>query len=263
MRPARRSREPDEPLQPVHLTSARSACAPRDPSRGSSWIRRACRAAARRPRAAGSRQTAGGSRSRIAAIRLAWLAALERAAARRHLVEHRAERDRCRCARPPPALRAARAPCTGRAEDHALHGQRSRCVGGASSDAAGARARAGELRQAEVEQLGAAPSSSMTLPGFRSRWMMPLPVRAVERVGDLDADTQRLVERQRAALQPLRPASRLRGTPSRGSRRRPARPTSYSVQMCGWLRLAIGLRFALEALRATRARRGQVGRAAP
>jgi hypothetical protein len=45
---------------------------------------------------------------------------------------------------------------------------------------------------------------SMTLPGLRSRWHDPLPVRLVERVGDLDADAQRLRQRQRPSREALR-----------------------------------------------------------
>ncbi len=75
-------------------------------------------------------------------------------------------------------------------------------------------------------------------------------VRPVEGVGDLDREAQRLVERQR-------PASRSRSasvSPSRYSMTRKSmpssRPTSWSVQMCGWFRLRDRPRFALEAVRA-------------
>ena len=44
---------------------------------------------------------------------------------------------------------------------------------------------------------------SMMLPGLRSRWTIPCRCGLVQRIRYLDGDLQRLIQRQRAFLQPL------------------------------------------------------------
>ena len=58
-------------------------------------------------------------------------------------------------------------------------------------------------RTRQTTRLIAPALVSMMLPGFRSRCVMPLPVRLVQRVRDLDGDRERLIQRQRPLLQPL------------------------------------------------------------
>ena len=87
-------------------------------------------------------------RSRIDAIRLAWLLPSNARCAGRHLVEHGSRARRCRCARRPRRPRAARAPCTGtcrRSCPRAVSGcaDRGRCV--SDRRRAGARALGGPI----------------------------------------------------------------------------------------------------------------------
>ena len=53
----------------------------------------------------------------------------------------------------------------------------------------------GELREAEVEELTPVVVS-MTLPGLRSRWTIPVPVGRSERIRDLRAELEHLGDRQ-------------------------------------------------------------------
>ena len=54
---------------------------------------------------------------------------------------------------------------------------------------------------------------SMMLPGFKSRWYDTAAMRFVERVGDLGAEFQNLIERERAFFKTLARAFRLRRIP--------------------------------------------------
>ena len=89
---------------------------------------------------------------------------------------------------------------------------------------------------------------SITLAGLQVAVHDALPVRLVQRVGDLDAVAQRLLERQRALARGAADSV----SPSSSSITRysvsPSRPTSYSAQMCGWESCEIVSRLALEAL---------------
>ena len=68
------------------------------------------------------------------------------------------------------------------------------------------------LRQPEVEQLGAGLGEH-DVAGLEVAVDDAVPVRAVERVGDLHAVPQHLLDGQRAAARGAPRASRLRGTP--------------------------------------------------
>ena len=129
--------------------------------------------------------------------------ARERLAPRDHLVEHGAEREDVRARVGFLALELL-----GR---HVLEGPEDRAglreVRGAGHGRQ--RRQAGLLRhgrhrlgEAEVEQLHARLRDH-DVAGLQIPVHDPLPVRLVERVGDLDAVAQRLIERQRALAEPV------------------------------------------------------------
>ena len=122
-----------------------------------------------------------------------------------HLVEHGAEREDvgARVGRACP--RAARAPCTA--------GCRGSCPAAVRSRPASCRPcrqprrrtrrRRDGFGEAEVEQLHARRASASRCPASSRDGRCRAGAR-VERVGDLDAEAQRLVERQRPSRQPRR-----------------------------------------------------------
>ena len=85
--------------------------------------------------------------------------------------------------------------------DGALRRQR-RLLRGEDGQGADARLRSGELRQPEVEQLGAARRQH-DVARLEIAMGDALAVGLVERVGDLDGVRQRAVERQRALLEAI------------------------------------------------------------
>ena len=116
-------------------------------------------------------EIAGGCEERIAAIRLAWALAVECALPRRHLVEHRAEREDVR-----RASASLPSSCSGamywnvpRIVPSSVSGsQRRQSRSGSRRDERGWR----RLGQAEVQQLHARLRQH-DVAGFRSRWTIP------------------------------------------------------------------------------------------
>ena len=113
--------------------------------------------------------------------------------------------------------------------------------------------------EAEIEQLGdrrgggpAAPDEE-DIARFQVAMDDPLPVGRGQRVGHLDRDPQRFVERQARSLGARACASALQCFPSRSSMTRNAvpasSPTSKSVQMFGWV--------SREMVRASRSKRSR------
>ena len=130
----------------------------------------------------------------------------ERARAREHLEEHRAERPDVGALVRDVAARLLRATCT-----PPCRGSRRRPSSSCGLVIVGEWHRfRRDSPQASVS-FASPKSSTLTVPsarslmfaGFRSRWMMPSLVRRFERFGDLPRDRQRLVERHRAARDPL------------------------------------------------------------
>ena len=78
------------------------------------------------------------------------------------------------------------------------------------------RRRLHRFRQAEVEHLHRAVGADLDVGGLQIAVDDPLLVRRFERLRDLLRDRQRLVERDRAARDPLRQSPRPRRVPSRG-----------------------------------------------
>ena len=100
--------------------------------------------------------------------------------------------------------RLLRAHVGGRAQDRCRRacGPRAVIVGASPSQLPGPGVE--RLGQTEVEDLDASPSGvTLMFAGFRSRWMMPLLVRGLERLGHLPGERERLVERQRAVADAL------------------------------------------------------------
>ena len=126
---------------------------------------------------------------------------LERLPPGRHLVEHAPEREDVACARRPRYLRAARAPCTGTSDDRSLGRQRP-AWWGPRSPRHRRRAGAGRTREAEVEELGARLGEH-DVAGLEIAVDEPLPVRLVERIGDLDRRTEASPRGEAALRQPL------------------------------------------------------------
>ena len=140
----------------------------------------------------------------------------------RHLVEHAPEREDVRPRVRLPALELLGRHVLERPEDRPFlrqvlvgrpHHRRQRGHGRLH----GRRHRLGE---AEVEQLHARLRQH-DVAGLQVAVHDPLPVGLVESVGDLRAEPQRLLERQRSLAEAVRRASRPREAPSRGTRRRP------------------------------------------
>ena len=199
---------------------------PRGPSPGTSGRRGRAPAAS----SARSLEIGGGSSRHDRGDQARLALARERLLARSPSRRARAEREDVACARRPRRPRAARAPCTGTCrgscprcgERLAPAPRRQR----ASAETRPRRRRAACLRQAEVEQLDARLRQHH-VAGLEVPVDDPLPVRLVERVGDLDRRSAAPASiGQRPLREALRPASRPRGAPSPGSRCSPSRPTS-------------------------------------
>ena len=128
-----------------------------------------------------------------------------------------------------------------------------------SIDSPAPRDRVAALAFARPKSRSFAPAFvSITLPGFRSRWTMPCRCAVLERVGNLDGDLQRLVERQRALRQASASVS-----PSRYSMTRNAVPSLLADVVEGadvrMVELRDRPRLALEALAELRIGRERVG----
>ena len=140
------------------------------------------RGRARAASAAAAVASAGGSAFMMLPMRLTWLVALERPPARHHLVEDRAERPQVRPRVGLLPLQLLRRHVLQRAEDRPARRDRS-----ASRRPRASRTRAPAARRAPASfarpksrsfatvtpERSAPPVVSITLPGFRSRWMMP------------------------------------------------------------------------------------------
>ena len=214
-RPAR-ARPPCEPPSAIHCSCSITSCAVDQRCSGS---------LARQPLTMRSSEAGiigwideigGGSEFMIEPIRLAWLLPGERLLPGHHLVEHAAEREDVGARVGLAALELLGRHVLERAEDRAARRQRLALLE-RRRQARGLR----HLGSCPAPTSFARPKSSsftpdfvsMTLPGFRSRWTIPLPVRGVERVGDLDRD---LAAPGRSAARPWPadpPASRPRETP--------------------------------------------------
>ena len=130
----------------------------------------------------------GGCVLRIAAIRLAWLFPLERLLPGDHLVEHRAEREDVGARVGLLALDLLRRHVLKRAEDRALAVSGAACVGSVVGAPAPRRPPRRRFREAEVEQLRAGLRQH-DVAGLQIAMDDAVPVRLVERVGDLDRDS--------------------------------------------------------------------------
>ena len=168
----------------------------------------------------------------------------------------RSRTPRGRCARRLPCPRAARATCNGRCRQRALGGERRATVGDCVScatvtpveDCPACRARLARAR-GRSPSAWRPPCVSITLPGLRSRWTMPARCARSSASAIWAAELQDLVRSAAARATAAPPASRPRPAPSPGSRSSPSRPTSNSVQMCGWL--------SAEIVRASRSKRAR------
>ena len=178
----------------------------RDPS-----ARRRCRAgAASGPSrdSASSRRTRarcrGGQRReiRLALDDLAIMSearlARERRAGRQHLVEHAAERPDVGPLVDRQAARLLRAHVGGGAGDQAAP-PRAAIDRGGDACLLGSRPRSTRFGEAEVEHLDRAVGRSLTLAGFRSRWMTPFSCAASSAAAICRAISSASVDRERAA----------------------------------------------------------------
>ena len=97
------------------------------------------------------------------------------------------------------------------------------------------RRRSHGLGQPEVQHLDRPAGVTFTLAGFRSRWMMPLLVRGLQRLGDLPRDLERLVDRHPAVPRAVPPGSRPPPAPWPGTPHPPRpRPDRARSRCSGW-----------------------------
>ncbi len=135
---------------------------------------------------------------------------------RRHLVEHGAEREDVRARVGLAAFELLRRHVLEGAEHRAPLRQRLARLGlrrqGRGSGKRAVPSRRLELRQTEVEELDPALRQHH-VAGLQVAMDDALPVRLVQRVGDLDAEAQELLGGKRRPCSDARPASLPRGTP--------------------------------------------------
>ncbi len=151
-------------------------------------------------------ESAAGSACIIAPMRLDLALRRERARARHHLVEDRAQRPQVRPRVGFLALQLLPAPCTCGVPMRTFTVTGAAAVGADAPAASAGRspcaasfARPKSRSFATVTPDRPAPPVVSVASGLRSRWMIPCSARGIERVGHLRAGFQRLPERQRAA----------------------------------------------------------------